>query len=209
MTENSETQNPTGNVKLPTQTPDCGAGCACHTAGPTSRIRWIVGAVIIVAAAVLVVRAIAKNTNGNPVDKYVTGLASGQTPELSAQVGQEINGLSDLDTVAADTNAAFVFLPDKNSPGKPPLAQMQGAIKTLDAKGIKIGLFTLRTDSPDYAPISAQMPVPGIIVAVKGRGMKAVSGEITETKLIQAFVAASSAGGCGPSGCGPSDPSCK
>jgi len=38
---------------------------------------------------------------------------------------------------------------------------------------------------------------------VKGRGMSAVSGEINETKLVQAFVTASRPSGCGPAGCGP------
>jgi len=213
MTENSENQNPAGNVESSAQTPSCGAECACHTAASPSRIRWIIGAVILVVVAVLAVRAVTKS-NGAPVsastDGFTNNLTANQTPWLLAQVGNEINSFSDLNNAAADTNAVFIFLPDKNSPGQPPTAQMQGAIKTLGAKGIKVGLFTLRTDSPDYTPISAQMPVPGVIVAVKGGRMSAVSGDITETKLIQAFVAASNAGGCAPgSECAPSDPSCK
>jgi hypothetical protein len=71
----------------------------------------------------------------------------------------------------------------------------------------KVGVFTLKTDSRDYAQVALQIAVPGTIAMVKGRGMAPVSGEITEAKLVQAFVSASSAGGgCGPSsgGCGPS-----
>ena len=39
----------------------------------------------------------------------------------------------------------------------------------------------------------------------RGRGVVPITGEITEIKLVQGFVAASSSGGCGPStaGCGP------
>jgi len=81
---------------------------------------------------------------------------------------------------------------------------MRSAAKTIEAQGQKIGLFTLKTGSPDYEKIVAQMPVPAVLAMVKGGGMIPVSGDITETKLIQGFVAASSAGGCGPSGCGPS-----
>ena len=81
-------------------------------------------------------------------------------------------------------------------------------MRTIATQGQKVSLFTLKTDSADYKQIATQVSVPGIIVMVKGRGMSAVSGDITETKLVQGFVAASSAascgtagGGCGPSGC--------
>ena len=50
------------------------------------------------------------------------------------------------------------------------------------------------------------MAVPGVLAMVKGRGMSAVSGEVTEAKLLQGYVAAGSAGGCGPgagAGCCP------
>ena len=239
MAENNETPNPTGNVELPAQTqrspdnfgaqtPDCGAGCACNTAVTTSRIRWIIGAVILVIVAVLVVRAVTK-TNGATVSASTDGFAafpaakqapdSGAadasvvtwTPALSDTVVlKEISAISDLNAVAGDTNVVFVYLTDKNGSAKPPLTAMQSTMKTLSPQGIKLGLFALRTDSSDYAPISTQMSVPGVMVMVKGKGMSAVSGEITETKLIQAFVAASNTGGgCGPSGCAPSTPGCK
>ena len=75
----------------------------------------------------------------------------------------------------------------------------------IEAQGKKIGLFNLKPGSRDYDQIAKQMPVPGVLTIVKGHGMSAVSGEITEAKLVQGFVAASSAS-CGPSaaaGCCP------
>jgi len=131
-----------------------------------------------------------------------------ETPAAPATVAvQEIGALSDLNAVAADTGGVFVFLAGKNDPViKSPLAQMRNAAKTIEAQSrIKIGLFTLKTSSPDYAQVAAQIPVPSVLAMIKGRGMVPVSGEITEPKLIQGFVAASSAGGCGPAsaGCGP------
>jgi len=208
----------------------CGPGCGCHTAGPSNRIRWIVGVVIILAAGALVARAVIKN-NGASVEKAAPTFASvptaGQvaapavgavsvTKEASAPVPgavpatnsitvQEIGALSDLNAVAADTGGVFVFLAGKNEPQiKAPLAQMRSAAKTIEAQGQKIGIFTLKPGSRDYEQIATQMQVPGVLVAVKGGGMIPVSGGITETKLIQGFVAASSSGGgCGPSGCGP------
>jgi hypothetical protein len=84
---------------------------------------------------------------------------------------------------------------------------MNGAVRTIESKaGKKCGLFTLKSGSPDYDQIAAQMSVPGVLAIVKGCGMSPISGDITEAKLVQGFVAASSAGGCGPSagaGCCP------
>ena len=73
------------------------------------------------------------------------------------------------------------------------------------ARGTKLGIFTFEDGSPEYADIVKQVPPPGVLAMVKGRGASAVSGDITESKLMQAFVAASSGGGCGPasSGCCP------
>ncbi|MDP2990028.1 MAG: hypothetical protein Q8O57_05630 [Kiritimatiellota bacterium] len=225
MTAKNEDHKPTDNMEAPKQEPSaCGPGCGCHAGGPAGRIRWIVGAIIILAAGVLVARAILKN-NSASAEKATPGFASlpvaGQmpvpvanavpattaTPAAPATVAvKELGALSELNAVAADTGGVFVFLPGKNEPLiKAPLAQMRSAAKTIEAQGQKIGLFTLKTDSPDYAQVAAQMQVPGVLAMVKGRGMVPVLGDITETKLIQGFVAASSGGGCGPSpaGCGP------
>jgi hypothetical protein len=83
---------------------------------------------------------------------------------------------------------------------------MKEAIRIIESKGIKCGLFTMKAGSRDYDLIAAQMSVPGVLAMAKGRGMSAVSGDITETKLVQGFVAACNSGACGPSaaaGCCP------
>jgi len=219
MSANHEDRKPTDNMDvLKQEASACGPGCGCHAGGPASRVCWIVGAIIILAAGVLVARALIKNS-GAPAEKAVSGFASlptiGQVPTPAknaapaasvAMAVKEIGTLSELNAVAADTGGVFVFLPAKNEPLlKAPLVQMRNAAKTIEAQGQKIGLFTLKTDSPDYAQVAAQMQVPGVLAMVKGRGMVPISGDITEAKLIQGFVAASSGGGCGPSsaGCGP------
>ncbi len=88
-------------------------------------------------------------------------------------------------------------------------AVIEKGAATLRDRGIRMGVFTLENGSREYADLSRQVPPPGVIAMVKGRGASAVSDDITESKLMQAFVAAASAGGCGPSGCGPSSPDCK
>lgn len=133
------------------------------------------------------------------------------TNESEAIVGKTIGAISELNTVAVDMDAVFVFLPGKNEVRSSlPAAKIKGAIRTIETQGQKVGLFTLKTDSAEYNQIAAQVSVPAIIVIVKGRGTNVISGDITETKLVQGFVAASKSGGCGASGggCAPSTPGC-
>ena len=118
-------------------------------------------------------------------------------------MGASIASLSDLNKVAAANDAVFVYLPARDGASSDsPEASMKSAASRIDSQGYKVGLFTLEAGSRDYTQLAAQMSVPGVLALVKGRGMSAVSGEITETKLIQGFIAAGSAA-CGPGGCGP------
>ena len=71
-----------------------------------------------------------------------------------------------------------------------------------------MGLFTLEDGTPEYANLAGQVQLPGVIALVKGKGASAVSGEITETRLTQAFVAASSASAACCAG-GASSSACK
>jgi hypothetical protein len=215
MNSKSEESKSSGNMELPMQESSaCGPGCGCNADEPSSRTRWIIGVIVLVVAAALVARAMVKDTGVSVAPGFSALATTGETPSpaLSAanetsMVAKEIGAISDLNTVAVDKDMVFVFLPGKkDTSGKAPTSQMIGAARTIQSQGLKTGLFTLKTDSLDYEQITAQETAPGVLAMVKGRGMKTVSGEITETKLIQAFVAASSAGGCGPSagaGCCP------
>jgi len=223
MSASHEDGKPTSNTEAPKEEAStCGPGCGCHANAPASRMRWVAGVVILLAAGVLVARAMMKN-NSAPVDTKASGFAAlpiagpAPTPVANAAPAtgdaaavpvtvavKELGALNELNVVASDTSGVFVFLPGKNEPLiKAPLAQMRSAAKMIEAQGQKIGVFTLKTDSMDYAQVAAQVGVPCVIAMVKGRGMIPVSGDITETKLVQGYVTASSAGGCGPSGCGP------
>jgi hypothetical protein len=210
---------------LKQQASACGPGCGCHATAMPAKIRWVIGALVLVAAGVMVVRAVTKSsgtstlttatTFANPVASQTTAGTGGSTAESGASilaaetsVGTTIGAFSELDTAAAKTDAVFIFLPGKDgTSGNPPSTTMKGAARTIESKaGIKCGLFTLKAGTRDYDQIAAQMSVPGVLAIVKGRRMSAISGEITESKLLQGFVAASSAGACGPSagaGCCP------
>ncbi|MDD5678506.1 MAG: hypothetical protein PHW60_11025 [Kiritimatiellae bacterium] len=222
MNTQNKNPKPTDNMEtLKLEASACGPGCCCLAGGSSTRARWIVGMIVILAAGLLVARAMMKNNNASTA-QAASGFAAlptaGQTPASVANAApaagdatvaqftvavKELGALNELNAVAADTGGVFVFLPGKNEPlVKAPLAQMRSAAKTIEAHGQKIGIFTLKPGSLDYKQLATQMPLPAVIAMVKGRGMVPVSGDITEAKLIQGFVAASSGGGCGPSSAG-------
>jgi hypothetical protein len=129
------------------------------------------------------------------------------------RVGEYLDSLASLNKVAVNQDAVFVFIPAKGSDlvNKETTEAIASAEQRIEATGVKIGLYTLQSDSQEYANIAAQLTLPGMLVISKGRGMGALSGEITETKILQAYVASSRAGGCcpaggGSAGCSPSAP---
>jgi MYXO-CTERM domain-containing protein len=220
----NEDSKPSDNMELPKpRAASCGPGCGCHATDTPGKTRWVIGAIVLAAAGVMVVRAMIKSgeASAQTTTPAFASLAALPTPagdggsatnsSTSAPTTEKsvepIRTLSELNTVATNLDAVFVFLPGKegtsaNSPSTP----MKNAARTIEAQGKKIGLFTLKAGSSDYDQIAGQISLPAVLAMVKGRGMNAISGDITETKLVQGFLAASSAGGCGPSagaGCCP------
>ena len=223
MSSSNEDQKPMDNMELlKQQASDCAPGCGCHGTGPLGRKRLIVGTIVLLVAVALVARAVIK-TNTAPSQPDAAAFASPivaqtppaesvpATPPVAAKtadtfVAKEIGAFAELNTLAAASDAVFVYVPGKDgTASNPPATAMKGAVSRIGSQGYKIALFTLKAGTRDYEQIAAQMPVPGVLAMVKGKGMSAVSGEVTETKLIQGFVAAGNCGpaGCGPAGCGP------
>lgn len=225
MTTNNEDPKPADNMELlKQQVSACGSDCGCHGPKAPGKMRWVIGIVVLVAAGALVVKAVINNkesSDGRASAGFAALPTKGQTPAPSdptptavnktssgteAKVIKTLGAFSELNLVAADTTAVFMMLPGKGaSIDKVAMEQVQTTARTIEAQAnAKVGLFILKEDSADYGQVANQMSVPGVLAMVKGRGMVPVSGEITEAKLIQAFVAASNAGGCGAGGCGPS-----
>jgi len=132
----------------------------------------------------------------------VPAIAKGST------FGDSLVSMNELNKVAMDQDAVFILIPAKGTPAaddslKSSTRAAKKASKTLESRDITVGMYMLNADSADYPMISSQVQTPAILVACKGRGMTAVSGDMSEEKLLQAFISASSAGGgCCPGGAG-------
>lgn len=127
-------------------------------------------------------------------------ITNGQGPE--SKIGRVLGSFAELDALANEMNAVFVFVPAKDrAPTAAALAAIDGAKKSLEARfEIKIGLFTLTPGSGDYGEVAAQTAVPGLVTIVKTGVRRLVSGDLTEDKIVNGFMAAMGAGGCCPLG---------
>jgi hypothetical protein len=217
-------------------TPACEPGCSCNSASKGKGAKIAITLLVFVAVvAILIYKVLSAKpsaSNNAVAEKASVFSVAGATTQNSSvlaeqlssdtvrnteevtpqiKIGEYLNSLSDLNKVAISQDAVFIFIPNETNKGVPKLtnAAMLSTQKTLKKNNITLGLYTLPSSSPDYAGISKQVQAPAVLVASKGKGISAVSGEVTETKLLQAFMASSSAGGCGPSGCGPSSAGCK
>ncbi len=212
MNTPNDDRKQTDNMELlKQQAATCGPGCDCNATKTPGKTRWVIGAIVLVAAGVMVVRAMIKSDGASsqtsaPAFAALTAspMPAGATaPASEPSVVTSIGAIAELNTVASNLDAVFVFLPGKESISA--ITPMQNAARAIKSKGLKCGLFTLKAGSPDYDRIATQMSLPGVLAMVKGRGTSAISGDITEAKLVQGFVAASSAGGC----CSGGSSSCK
>ncbi|MHC4677189.1 MAG: hypothetical protein ACYTEK_00680 [Planctomycetota bacterium] len=121
----------------------------------------------------------------------------------------ELDSIASLGKVAADTDAVFILLAADDQEGNQATTkQIEAAAKKIQSNGIRICAFRLNRGAPNYASLKEQLSVPCVLAMVKGGGLSGVSADqITEAKLVQAFVAASRpSSSCCPPGSGATCP---
>lgn len=195
------------------------------------KVKVAVFAVVCLAAAGVVVRSFlgkADSSTGGPDRSFVAVIEpesaaepAGEDPEgyeqpvQTAEVvcGAKLDSVAALNEVAAGKEVVFILLAgESEEPAHEAARQVEEALKKISARGVRIASFTMGSEAADYARLVQRFSIesfPSIIVMGRGCGAAAVSGEITEAKLLRAFVFASrppsSCGtSCSPSsGCGP------
>ena len=230
----SENQEQTNGQDQENVQPCCEGGSCCPSGSSkgSQRGKMIAFMLIVVAAGAVLANSLVRKSQA-VADQSQTAFAAIETDNTDEKVAPttmettaaaepkkmdsdtqktapslwktELASLSSLNQVAADVDAVFVLLgssSDRNSKGT--AGEMKAALTKIQATGKRVSTFWLKDSSPEYASFSQQVTLPCVFAMVKGGGMSAVSDEISETKLVQAFVTASRpASGCGPSGCGP------
>ena len=204
----------------------CGPGCDCGKPSGNKKAKTVICLIVLLAICGIFVykTTVAKQSAPTITETAfaapILNQATGQEPAVKSvedkkNIGELLDSLASLNKLAANRDAVFIFVPanDNEIVKKETLDAIASAEQKLKSSGVNIGLYTLQfSPSKEYASITAQLPLPGMLVISKGRGMGTVSGEITETKLLQAYVTSSrTGGGCCPSGggsagCSPSAP---
>lgn len=130
--------------------------------------------------------------------------------------GPELNSLAALDEVATDVDAVFVLIGGRDQQDAGAIiGEIEAATGKIRSRGNRASAFKLKDGTAEYESLAEQFSVPTVLAMIKGLGYSAVSEEITETNLLEAFVRASRAPSaccppgtdpsqCGPRGCGPS-----
>lgn len=166
----------------------CGPDCDCHKSAVNDNAKKLIfAAVILVIVAILAFKAFVK-ADAAEIKTTKTKNAIHMINNIS--FGKTINSTGELNFNTIDT--AFVYIPTQNNAAisKSSNTAVLKAQKRLSSKGIKVGLYTLSPSASDYASVSSQATPPAILVVYKNGGKIPVTGDINETKLLQAYIAA-------------------
>ena len=226
---NDDKEKAGGQEEASNLQPCCDGGSCCASGSDGGGKKWKIAVfiLIVVAAGVVLARSLIGKSNSaadqtqqlfatiQPDDKPATPAVVNATTETqgpnqpaSSLWGEPLDSLASLNKVAADTDAVFIlFAADDQESSQAATKQIEAAAKTIRGSGTRVSAFRLKQGTADYANLTKQLSIPCVLAMVKGRGLSGVSGEITETKLVQAFVTASRpSSGCCPPGSGASCP---
>jgi len=230
--QNGESRGEQGSCPAPSAGP---VGVQSDEASLTSarpqevRKRWkvLVSVLVIGVAGLVLANAMTRKSgsaaNGGPqgltgaqsggenaeVARTAGGAAQAKAEDKGAQspCGPILSSFASLGQVAGDRDAVFILLAGEDSRSAEAVGKtVEAAAKKIESHGYRIAPFTLERNAADYARVAKQIPVPCVVAIGKSGGAVAVSAEITEQKLLQAFVTAMRPpSACGPGGCGPSE----
>lgn len=197
----------------------CDPKCSCNEKkGMSARTKMILFSIIILCAGAVLANSIIRKSR-QPQEpakaSFASALASnssmsikkdslsGQKTEKTGESFIPLPSLLSLDTLAYAFDGVFILLlKNESEKTQSMIKEIKDAINAIAVHGVRIGAFQLAGGTQDFTSLNAQLPSPGVVVVMKGKGMRGVSGnDITQTKLLQACVAAMLPSGCGPGAC--------
>lgn len=156
----------------------CGPDCDCHKSSLSDNAKKVL--FVLVVLTMLTVIAVKLSSNKAGAAAFYKNITS-------------------ITQIKANEDVAFIYIPadgNKNI-GSDTKNAMISAQNTLKAKGISTSLYLMNTKSSEYAQNTPQMATPGVLTIYKGKSKNYVFGAINQSKLLQSYMAATLAGGCG------------
>ena len=173
---------------------------------------FALGVLLIIGATVYSVITRHSDAVGAPSNK-------GSAPSAVAAAGVNVpaaQGIGDLtwvkklNSVFTDHDFIFVLLPESDSDLTKKVAdQVTMAAAKIEAEGVRVDTLTLNPSNPEFSLTTDRLAItqlPAVLAfSISGNGA-IIKGEITETKLLQAYLVVSKPPICAPgssSGCCP------
>lgn len=152
----------------------CGPDCDCHKSALSNAAKKILFILVVLVMIAVIAFKLSPKAHSAEATYHV---------------------ISSYSQVKPNQEVAFIYLPAKNGKiSNKVQSAIQSARQTLEAKNIKVDLYTLNKSSDDYF---TETKTPAVTVIYKGKGKNTVSGDINANRLLQAYMAATLAGGCG------------
>jgi hypothetical protein len=125
-----------------------------------------------------------------------------QTKQEEISLNQVLDSLQSLDTLAADKDVVFLVLPGEAQISSLEVPKQVGTVaNNLWKSGQRVAVFTLKSSTPDHNRLISQFSVktfPSVVILGRQGSASAVSGDISEARLYNAFMLASKSVSCCP-----------
>jgi len=168
-------------MNAPAEDNCCGPDCDCHKSNVSNSSKKIIFIVLVLIMVGII------------AFKFIGRVGAAEV------FSQNITSMSQISSAE---DVAFIFIPAKNNEkiSSGVKSAMVSAQNTLKAKNISASLYTMSAKSLEYAQVASKTTPPAVLTVYKGKGKNYVSGVINQTRLLQSYMTATTAGACG-AGC--------
>jgi hypothetical protein len=222
---NDNEEQVSGGENAGAEQPCCDGGDCCPSGSGSGGKSWktVIVIIMLIAAGVVIARSFTRKSNAEESEQVFAPIlmdCASDTPSspgdaVEAETEEqdipvkgdpslwkaELDSLASLNTAAVNADAVFILLSAGDQQDNQAITgEIDAAAQKIKSSSVRVSAFRLNEAAPDYGQLAKQFGVPCVLAMVKGGGMSAVSGEISEARLVQAFVTASrpTAGCCPP-----------
>lgn len=166
------------------QIEECGPDCDCHNSVLSDKAKKILFIIVLLIMGGIIAVKMSCKVNAAEIKKTMPVKSQAKTDKF----GDYIDSITPL---KSSKDVSFVFIPAKGNEAITASARNAAisAKKALKNKNITVKFYTLKTTSSDYSALVPNAYPPSIMV-IKEQGESYVSGDITQTRLLQSYMIA-------------------